>query len=170
MRHVTVFIFLVYDFFVCCTLSMIKIVSLFLLIALVSPAYAGAQTFVGPGRGVFVQSGSIYPCEQIFLDFSIEDASFSLSEGGYICGLLQASYDSFVLGIDDGLLLSNGEVVGDINEDELNLYHNDPSDNSDFLLRLRFLPDGLEYLEIWKQNGIVQLEVTGMLRRLDRIK
>lgn len=137
-----------------------------LLVALLSSGVFAAQSFSGPGEGVFPRSGSVYPCSEIFLNFDLNEDQFKLNHGGYICGLLQAEYDPFTLDIRNNRLLTGGVDIGSIDEHELNIGIDDPSDNSRFELRLEFFDDEIIYHETWYENQALMLTITGKLRKL----
>lgn len=117
----------------------------------------------GPGVATFPKSGNVYPCEEVFLRYEITQDKFKVSDGGYRCGILNASYDYFTLTIRDGKLFEKNEEVGTISKDEINLSKYDSADDSHFHLRLKFNGKNIDYTETWKENGDDALIVKGTL-------
>lgn len=136
-------------------------------IALLSSGVFATQNFSGPGEGIYPRSGNVYPCSEIFLNFDLDEEKFELHRGGYICGLLQAEYDPFILDIRNNRLLAEGVDIGSIDEHQLNIGIDDLSDNSRFELKLDFLDNEIIYRETWYQNQSLMLTITGKLRRLN---
>ena len=124
-----------------------------------------ADSFHGSGVATFFKTQREYRCQEIFLRFEINQSNFKLFEGGYNCPPLNASYDFFKLEISNGKLYQGDLEVGDINEHGLNLFYDDPSDDSRFHLQLLFAPNHLTYKERWYQSDILVLEISGNLQK-----
>ena len=132
---------------------------------LTTSLYAAPITYQGKGSALFPKTQRKYSCHEVFLRFEILPTKLKLIEGGYNCPPLSAAYDYFVFDIKDGKLLTKGEEVGTISEEELNLYQYDPADDSHFHLNWKFSGKKLEYTETWDEGNVRALEVKAILSR-----
>lgn len=135
---------------------------LFFLLTL--PVYASFEgSYSGAGRAVFA-SGRVYECSEIFMRMETDLENFRLREGGYICGMLQASFDAYRLTIKDGSLWHKDQLLGQISDQEMNYEIFDPLDGSTYRLRLRKKsPQELVYFEEWHDGEEIALTVKGLL-------
>ena len=128
------------------------------------PAYASfSGSYSGPGRAVFA-SGRVYECSEIFLRMAVDSENFRLREGGYICGMLQASFDAYRLTIKDGSLWHKDQLLGQIDEQVMSYEIFDPQDGSTYRLRLhKNGPQEIAYFEEWHDGEKIALTVKGLL-------
>ncbi len=128
------------------------------------PLYASfTGSYSGTGRAVFA-SGRVYECSDIFLRMHVDAENFRLREGGYICGILQASFDAYRLTIKDGSLWHKDKLLGIINEQEMRYEIFDPLDGSTYRLQLyKKGPYEIAYFEEWHDGEKIALTVKGRL-------
>lgn len=134
------------------------------LLTMTLPAYASfTGSYSGTGRAVFA-SGRIYECSDIFLRLEVDAHNFRLREGGYICGILQASFDAYRLTIKDGQLWHQDQLLGRITQEEMNYEIFDPTDGSTYRLQLsHHAPNEITYFEEWHDGEKIALTVKGRL-------
>lgn len=94
------------------------------------------------GEGYYQTPRYVGKCSEVFMQFELTKDKFSIIDGGYICGELQASYPPSSFKIVDGELLYFGESVGTISEDEINLNYD----------------NGIYHLRLVKENGQVRFQ------------
>lgn len=116
----------------------------------------------GPGLARYA-SGREYPCTEIFFDLKITKNALFLNQGGYICGFLQASFDSFKMDIHEGKLWNEGQELGKISDHEISYQIYDPSDDSTYFFQLKKEDTGYTYFEEWHDGEKIALKVMGTL-------
>lgn len=116
----------------------------------------------GPGMARFA-SGKEYDCREIFLDLTITENALILNQGGYICGFLQAGFDSFKMDIRQGELWHEDLYLGTITGTEIRYQVYDPSDDSTYFFSLTKEQDSYTYFEEWHDGEKIALKVKGSL-------
>lgn len=116
----------------------------------------------GKGLARFA-SGREYPCTEVFLDLKIYEKALVLNQGGYICGFLQASFDSYKMDIRQGKLWHDDQELGRITEREISYQIYDPSDNSTYYFQLKKENSTYSYFEEWHDGEEIALKVIGKL-------
>lgn len=131
------------------------------------PAFADfTGSFQGTGRAVFAKTGKAYECSEIFLRLKEKTDSFTFNEGGYICGDLQASFDTFIFSVKEGKLFIKDKEVGSITPGLFEYTFYDPEDNSTYHLVLFKLSETtLSYIETWHVGNTLALTVKGLLEK-----
>lgn len=123
-------------------------------------------SFSGPGSAVY-HSGKRYECSEIFLRLKTDNDFFRLQEGGYICGFLKASFDSFRLSIKEGKLFHEDRELGTISPEGISYSVFDSADGSTYTLTLSLKTNGeIFYDEKWHDGHKLALKVKGHLRRI----
>ncbi|WP_372653480.1 hypothetical protein [Halobacteriovorax sp.] len=84
-------------------------------------------------------------CLEVFMQFEVTKEKFSIIDGGYICGDLQASYPPSSFEIEEGSLYYYGENVGSITDSEINIRYEDGL----FHLNLRKAEGQVIFQENW---------------------
>jgi hypothetical protein len=130
-----------------------------------SPLWASFNgSYSGGGQAIFA-SGTKYECTEIFLRLESDHKLFRLSEGGYICGLLQAGFDSFKMTIKDGELWHEEQRLGTITDQDLSYQIYDPADGSTYNLRLKRMDSShIHYYEQWHDGEKIALTIKGILK------
>lgn len=121
-------------------------------------------TFMGSGKALFA-SGKTYQCREIFLQIKSTPSDFKLSEGGYKCEDLEASFDPFRFSIVKGDLVHENRVYGNISQDILEYRMYDGSDDSTYHLKLQRISSyEFSYLEEWFDGDKLALTIQGALK------
>ena len=118
--------------------------------------------FQGTGQAIF-RSGKLYPCTEIYLHLKQDENSFKLIDGGYRCGLLQASFDPFTMTVKGEDLFIKDVPVGKITRESLSYSLLDPDDGSTYTLKLKKKDNSIEYSELWVDQVSKALTVDGLL-------
>lgn len=137
----------------------------FVLLLLIStPLWASFNgSYSGSGKAVFA-SGTEYECSEIFLRLESDEEFFRLREGGYICDLLQAGFDSFKMAIKNGELWHEEQKFGTISEKDLSYKIYDPADGSTYNLHLKKIGSSqIHYHEEWHDGEKIALTIKGIL-------
>lgn len=111
-------------------------------------------------------SGRSYECSEIFLDLDIKKDALHLYQGGYICGFLQAGFDSFEMDIRNGELWHEDQHLGHINDEEIRYQIYDQSDDSTYYFSLTKNQDSYTYFEEWHDGEKIALKVYGELQKI----
>ena len=113
------------------------------------------------GEGFYRTPKRMGECLEVFMQFEVTKEFFSIIEGGYICGDIQASYPVSKFKIEDGSLFYFGENVGTISDDEINLRYEDGL----FHLNLRKESGQIVFQENW-DDGEDYLSISSKLDSL----
>ncbi len=119
--------------------------------------------YSGPGQSIKHPQEKVRKCSEVFLRIKQDAQSFRVIEGGYKCEDLQAAYPDFTLEIKNGKLISDHIEVGNISENEMNLYKSDKQEGYSFHLRLQKKSQQLIYQEDWTDNTHPALTIKGIL-------
>ena len=121
-----------------------KIVIAFLL------TFSCLANFTGKwnGEGYYQTPKRVGECLEVFMQFEIREDSFSIIEGGYICGEIQARYPTSRFTISNGNLFYFDEKVGTIANDEINIRYEDGL----FHLSLKKVDGQIIFHESWNDG------------------
>ncbi|MGE3260713.1 MAG: hypothetical protein AB7K68_02930 [Bacteriovoracia bacterium] len=122
--------------------------------------------YSGPGTSLMHQSGNRRDCREIFLKLQGGEKALRILEGGYICGDIQASFDPFTLEIREGKIFLEGQSVGTISENDLDLLYKSEEENFTYHWHLQQAGDEINYLEEWASGGAPSLTVQGKLKKI----
>ncbi|HLT22944.1 MAG TPA: hypothetical protein VKZ84_05860 [Bacteriovoracaceae bacterium] len=140
---------------------MLKVL-LFVMLLLPSMALSFNGKLSGPGNAIY-SSGTELPCSEIFLEMKVTQTSFELIQGGYICGFLQAGFDSFKMDIRNGELWHKDQKLGYISDNKISYQVYDPADGSTYFFNLAKEQSGYRYFEEWDDGSKIALKVFGVL-------
>jgi len=142
------------------------IVLLFVILMIPALAFPFNGKLSGPGNAVY-SSGTELPCSEIFLELELTQTSFHLHQGGYICGFLQAGFDSFKMDIRNGQLWHQDQQLGHVSANKISYQVYDPADGSTYFFTLTKEQSGYQYFEEWHDGNKIALKVSGRLNHID---
>ncbi len=94
------------------------------------------------GEGFYQTPKTVGKCLEVFMQFKVTKDRFSILDGGYICGEIQASYPPSSFKVLNGELFYLGENVGTISENEININYD----------------NGIYHLRLVKENGEIRFQ------------
>jgi hypothetical protein len=124
----------------------------------------------GTGQAVMKPDSSqakVRNCSDIGFEFGQESGHFKIVSGYYDCEDLKASYGSADFEVRGNSLWYQGQDIGTISNEQLEISVPDPNDGTTFRLTLASRDGDLDYLEEWvSQDNTVLLRLQGTLSRV----